>query len=339
MTHDVVQIKLSIVDPNPFRRLEKFPYDNAKINALRQSIRDVGLWPGVIGRRFGNRVQIAFGHHRVESARRENLQKASLILMDLTDEQMLQYMGRENLEDYNAHFLTMLETWEAGIMYFNAEPRRKWEPIENAKLLGWVSAGRPGPAMNHTARACNHASQLIKGGHLSQDRLQGLSVDSAEQLCGSIVAQHRALEEMAKKTGRPAAEIVDAKRVVSQAGSRVADALRKGEVAPRDIRSTVELESYRHAKEAKRHTPLFAKFGNDIADRIGTMLKTDTTADKLQEIKDALGQIETQDDLEVVDRIAFECKHLTRRADKWFTVFADPKKRVVALKRIEGAKA
>lgn len=326
MSHEVVQVKLSSIDPNPFRQLAEFPYEEAKIAALRQSIRDVGLWPGVIGRRSGNRVQIAFGHHRIESARREELRNVSLILMDLSDEQMLQYMGRENLEDYNAHFLTMLETWTAAKSFIRSPRLREGKPqaLDIAILLGWVSCeprqGKGELRVKAVAEACSHASTLIEGGHLTRKRLEGLTVRAARDLCATIIAQHRALEEMAKKTRRPAAEIADAKRVVSQAGSRVADAIRKGEVAPRDIRSTIELESYRHAKEAKRHTPLFAKFGNDIADRIEGMLKTDATADKLQEIKDALGQIETQDDLEVVDRIAFECKHLTRRAEKWHTV-------------------
>ena len=29
----------------------------------------------------------------------------------------MQYMGRENMEDYNADFLVMLESWEAAIKY------------------------------------------------------------------------------------------------------------------------------------------------------------------------------------------------------------------------------
>jgi hypothetical protein len=31
---------------------------------------------------------------------------------------MLQFMGRENGEDYNAEFLVMLNTWEAAARFF-----------------------------------------------------------------------------------------------------------------------------------------------------------------------------------------------------------------------------
>jgi hypothetical protein len=43
--------------------------------------------------------------------------------------------------------------------------------------------------------------------------------------------------------------------------------------------------------------------GNDVAARIGVMLK-DCTAEKLNKIQDAFKQIETPEDLEVVDRDA-----------------------------------
>jgi hypothetical protein len=43
--------------------------------------------------------------------------------------------------------------------------------------------------------------------------------------------------------------------------------------------------------------------GNDVAARIGVMLKDDT-AEKLNKIQDAFKQIETPEDLEVVDRDA-----------------------------------
>ena len=36
-----------------------------------------------------------------------------MVVRDLDDKQMLQFMGRENGEDYNADFLVMLEIWEA----------------------------------------------------------------------------------------------------------------------------------------------------------------------------------------------------------------------------------
>jgi hypothetical protein len=41
------------------------------------------------------------------------------------------------MEDYNADFLTMLETWEAAIT-FGDDYLENVEPLEIATLLGWL---------------------------------------------------------------------------------------------------------------------------------------------------------------------------------------------------------
>jgi hypothetical protein len=77
----------------------------------------ISLWEGVIARQVGDRYQTAFGHHSIEAAKREGLTEAAIILRDLDDEQMLQFMRRENMSDYNADFLTMLQTWDAAVQH------------------------------------------------------------------------------------------------------------------------------------------------------------------------------------------------------------------------------
>jgi ParB-like chromosome segregation protein Spo0J len=64
----------------------------------------------VIGRPVGRRYQLAFGHHRIEAARRTGVAEMQLLVEDMDDRQMLQLMGRENGEDYSANFLVMLST-------------------------------------------------------------------------------------------------------------------------------------------------------------------------------------------------------------------------------------
>ena len=111
----LIKVKISSIDPNPMRALGDYPFNADKIETLRRSIKDVGLWEGLIGRQRGNRIELAFGHHRHEAARKELGASAeiSVIVRDLSDKQMLQFMGRENLEEYNADFLCMLESWQA----------------------------------------------------------------------------------------------------------------------------------------------------------------------------------------------------------------------------------
>ena len=72
-TAEIVMVPLRDIDRNPFRLLEQFPFSGRKIRALLASVADVGLWEGVIGRRKGNKVEIAFGHYRIEAARQFGL--------------------------------------------------------------------------------------------------------------------------------------------------------------------------------------------------------------------------------------------------------------------------
>ena len=46
---------------------------------------------------------------------------------------MLQFMGRENMEDYNADFLCMLETWEAAVKFAHRSAQNS-KPIDIARL-------------------------------------------------------------------------------------------------------------------------------------------------------------------------------------------------------------
>lgn len=135
---ELVQAGVTGIDPNPYRDLKKYPLVERKVETLIHSMKGVGMWEGIIAREVGNRFQMAFGHHRFEAARRSGLKTIPLIVRDLSDEQMVKFMGRENLEDYNSEFLIMLETWEAATKF--SHPREnKTEAVDIARLLGWTA--------------------------------------------------------------------------------------------------------------------------------------------------------------------------------------------------------
>ena len=138
VSSQLVSIPLAALDSNPYRDLATYPFVELKVNALKRSIKTVGLWEGVIARKVGDRYQTAFGHHRIEAARRSGLTEAIIILRDLDDKAMLQFMGRENMADYNADFLTMLQTWDAAVAFWPSKDGQAYQPIDIANLLGWT---------------------------------------------------------------------------------------------------------------------------------------------------------------------------------------------------------
>ena len=58
----------------------------------------------------------------IEAARRAKLKETRIILQDLDDDAMVRLMGRENLDDYNADFFVMFETWESTKKYLRGNP-------------------------------------------------------------------------------------------------------------------------------------------------------------------------------------------------------------------------
>lgn len=331
----VETIDISQIDSNPFRRLGDYPYVERKIDALKRSIKDVGLWEGIIGRMAGNRVEIAFGHHRVEAARRVGLTEINVIIRELTDDQMLAFMGRENMEDYNADFLTMLETWEAAVGHMTSVDVSYGQVIEISKVLGWVQPRAGGGVqMNRTAEACNSAYALIRDGYVKRSDLHDMSVRDAREILTRASANMKRLDDLGKKSKRPAKEIEASKRQVAKAIKTTVEQAREGSVPKRDLRGRLDTNTYIHAKEAKVKSPLFAEFGKVLAARIEGMLATDVNAEKLSEMVSVLNIIETDDDKQIVERVRFYLGQLSDRADKWAVRLTAEK--VVPFKSIEG---
>ena len=313
---EIARIKLSSIDPNPLRRLCSYPYNEEKIEALRRSIADVGLWEGVIGRREGNRVQIAFGHHRIEAARRELGKNAdvSIILRKIDDETMLKLLGRENLEEYSAEFLVMLEAWESATAFLH-RGAGKVEAIDIATILGWTRPGetKSGFRLANVADACNHASKLIEEGHLSRDQLASLSVKSVREICQTVVSRHKELDAFAKTTGRSAADTNSAKKTYAKSAAKVARNVRDGTVAIKSIGATIDATAITSG-EKKGRRPLFDVAAKQLSRSIAKILVDDASGKKLAAIKKAIPLIELEADRSAARRIADELGNLAKRS-------------------------
>jgi ParB-like chromosome segregation protein Spo0J len=349
---DIVNMKLSGVDPNPMRRLEHYPYSEDKLAALMRSIRTLGMWPGIMARRHGDRVQIAFGHHRIEAAKRTLGPDAAvaIIVDDLTDEQMLQYMGHENAEDYHADFMVMLETWEATEDWLIQRAKRSENAAPTApdiaRFLGWV---RPHPqrdidTMDSTAIACNEAAKLVHGKYIKREDLTGLSASAVHEICQGVLSLHKEIDANAALGYRTPAAADEEKLEAGKAGAATADDARKGRVAKNDLRSEVRGQAYRVAKRHK-DTPLFETFAKTLIDQIFKVAVDDSIGSKLNDIvKDIrAGHVKMREDLETIARVASVCESAEKRFAEWrrkLVVAAVNKGRVAhpprpALKRIE----
>ena len=338
---EIREVKIGNIVPNAHRDMATYPLVEKKIESLMRSINDpdVGFWEGIIARPAGTRVELAFGHHRLEAARRCGLVKLPVIIKDLTDQQMLQYMGRENGEDYSTDFLIMLNTWE-GAFSFGRRDAQKPEALDIARLLGWVRIAASGETdrMNETAQACAAAHALIVGGYMVRSDLEGLSVKSAKEIVTRAQSRMEQISKMAAQTQRPAKEVEHAKQMVAKGAKATAGQVQRGEIAQKDLRAKVDVNAYKAAAESKaKPSPLFAVFGASVANSIDGMLKSDGAAQRLEEIVKVVNSVTMSEDFDVLRKIDFYLGEVSIRAQGWQKRLIPSEKKVTPLKSIKGA--
>jgi ParB-like chromosome segregation protein Spo0J len=315
---ELITVPLESLDSNPYRNLATYPFIEKKVAALQRSINTVGLWEGVIVRQVGERYQTAFGHHRIEAAKRQGLTEATLILRTLDDEQMIQFMGRENMADYNADFLTMLETWDAAVQHLELRDGQADQPIVIANLLGWTQdrTQRDSVQMNRTAEACNSTHKLLQGGALKREALADLTVNQVREICVRAQADIDRIRKAAKKSKRPIAEVKAAEVQVAKAVTQTAKESRRGQVAQKDLRSRVGINAYRYDRTAKKPTPVLGVYAQQTKSNINSMLDGDATEKKLKQIKEALGSITLAADVLAISQLQGALTLLASRATK-----------------------
>lgn len=102
----IFDVKVRDIEKNPYRDYSTYGIQEDKIASLVESINETGFWETVIGRQKDEKVQIAFGHHRVEAARRvfkKPEDTIPIIIRELSDDMMRKMMVRENKTEYGCH--------------------------------------------------------------------------------------------------------------------------------------------------------------------------------------------------------------------------------------------
>jgi len=237
---------------------------------------------------------------------------------------MLQYMGRENLEDYDAAFLILLETWEA-VIHSGLWPRKRGqshEAIEIAKILGWTQIHpvdkvhkNPHLQLSHTARACNAAYSLITAGHMAREDFAGMRVNQAERIAENAVAIQTATTRMGRQIGTSPEQIEDLNKRIGEAASETAAEVQHGTIASADIAQDIHFRAMSRAPATPN--PLLSTVANRLATALRRTLDTDANARTLNEMRNLLDQIEMREDWEALSRVRLELTNLATRATAW----------------------
>lgn len=271
--------------PNPFRELDDYPIDRDKVDKLKESISETGFWGTIVARKKGNAFEIAFGHHRqvaLVELQQEGIigksEKVDIIVRDLTNEQMIQLMARENLEEWGTNAYIEAQTVESTIRAYGAGEIELPEPIRTdskhlrtspgprggqytmasvALFLGWTKAdGQP----NH---ACNVAFQMLDAfelGIVSRKELRGVKRDVAREIISRAMALHREQERIADERRRMAEEAE--KLAADEHDSRKAKALQKAAEELKRQAEVAEFSAKSIAKDFAKEAVKQTKAGN-----------------------------------------------------------------------------
>lgn len=106
-------IAVKNIVPNPYRHMEKYPIRENKIEELQRSYAETCVWPTIVGRMFGDKLELAFGHHRWIAAQRMGIKEIPVNVQKLGNEQMLKMMIHENSEDWGSNALIDQEALRA----------------------------------------------------------------------------------------------------------------------------------------------------------------------------------------------------------------------------------
>jgi hypothetical protein len=190
--------------------------------------------------------------------------------------------------------------------------------------------------MNHTAQACHFAASLIAAGHATRASYAGMTVYQVESIAGAALNRMHQVAELAKQNRATSRQMETAQRHIAKAAAYTAEQSRAGKIAQRDLRTSVDLNTYRFASESKKQSPLFAVFGKALIEQIERMLNNDAASEKLAEVRKARPDITENEDKHVVQRLDLALEQLGDRAADWRKKLVHPAKKIVPPSAIQG---
>lgn len=91
-----MKIKVADLEPNPFRKMESYPIDRAKVESLKSKIQKTFFWDNLVARKHNGKYQLAYGHHRWLALKELKIKEIDIPIKPLSDTNMLLLMADEN---------------------------------------------------------------------------------------------------------------------------------------------------------------------------------------------------------------------------------------------------
>src|SRR5258706_7699473 len=290
-----MQVRIDHLDANPFRHIDRYPIREDKITALMESINSTGFWDNMVGRAVGDRVQIAYGHHRREALRRSYSpgHEVGIVVRDFDDDQMLKIMARENMEEWGSSAViehetvrAVVEACGAGQIELDPPSRfhvRDWRYAPSFVIGEHSDTRRSAPYTSATVAeflgwAVDKVSDTLAAlalverpdVELTDADFAGLSTKAAQAL---VRETHATLREQERAREAEAQRLAEIEKARAAAAEREASAAREREAArerARNARETAERQAAEREAADQERRAAQAAGGGESAGRATT---------------------------------------------------------------------
>lgn len=132
-----MKILVSKLKPNPFRRIDSYPVDKEKVEALKASIEETTFWDNILARPAKGGYEIAYGHHRLEALKELKIKEIDIPIRDIDDAMMIRIMANENRDTYKANLSVMIETIKVARDFLRKKIANGWNKDDKSITIAF----------------------------------------------------------------------------------------------------------------------------------------------------------------------------------------------------------
>ncbi len=240
----LVKVALKDLYPNPFRDLDHYPLRQDKIDELKKSMEETTYWDNIMARnRESGGYEIVFGHHRLAALRELYPETHKIVIVlrrNMSDEQMLKKMAKENMDTWGADALVLAETIRATVYAYangqidfpgavdggqsvrksdiryapsfvlGARPEsghaiRPYRVGDVASFLGWTRKDSNRP--QEKVHTLINALQFIERGQILESELEGKTPTAVAELLRNTVSHGKGNGGLARQSDNTSTEV------------------------------------------------------------------------------------------------------------------------------------
>jgi len=140
-----MELKVKDLKPNPFRRLNKYKINKAKVESLKISIKETSFWDNLLVRNKNGVYEIAYGHHRLVALKELGIEIINVPVRELDDVAMIKIMANENMDDWKNVPAVYTETVLVAKEYLDGELAKyeTWDEFRSNKSIRPIFESEP----------------------------------------------------------------------------------------------------------------------------------------------------------------------------------------------------